>query len=210
MKSLSWITAVAWLAVASPSIGASLPFTGSFANTNAPGVSGGRCAALTVSISNNAPFSAVGTSNFGSFTANQSHCLDGAPPIAPGSAERPYYDGLFTYTFASGDTLSGTYTGVLTNAGNLGLVDNVQNFLVTSGTGMFANATGSFLGIGQLRFAEGPPSATLTISRGAITIGAVPEPATWGMMILGFAAMGAIHRKQRRLGGLRHQTLQQA
>jgi len=210
MKSLSWITAVACLTIASPSIGASLPFTGSFANTNAPGASGGRCAALTVSIRNSAPFSAVGTSNFGSFSSNQSHCLDGPPPIAPGSAERPYYNGLFAYSFASGDTLIGTYTGVLTNAGAFGLVDNVQTFLVTGGTGLFANATGSFLGTGQLRFAEGPPSATLTISRGAITLGAVPEPATWGMMILGFGAMGATYRKQRRLGGLRHQPLRHA
>jgi hypothetical protein len=200
MKSLTSITALACLTIASPSVATSLSFTGTFANTNAPGATGGRCAVLTVSIRNTPPFSAIGSSNFGSFTANQSHCLDGPPPVAIGSADRPYYDGVFAYNFASGDTLTGTYTGLLSNAGAFGIVDNVQNFLVTGGTGIFSNATGSFLGTGQLRFDQGPPSSTLMISRGTLNVSAVPEPATWGMMMLGFGAIGAMARSRRRLG----------
>jgi hypothetical protein len=197
---LAWITAVTCLAATSPSAGASLPFTGTFSNTNAPAAAGGRCPGLTVSASNTSPFSAIGNSNLGSFTASQSHCLDGGPPVAPGSADRPYYDGLFAYSFASGDTLTGTYTGLLSNSGTIGLVDNVQNFLITGGTGLFADATGSFLGTGQLRFGEGPPSATLTISRGVISVAVIPEPATWGMMVLGFAGIAATQRRGRRHG----------
>lgn len=200
MKSLAWITAVTCLMVASRSAGASLSFTGTFSNTNAPAATGGRCAGLTVSVSNTPPFSAIGNSNLGSFTASQSHCLDGGPPVAPGTPDRPYYDGLFAYSFASGDTLTGTYTGLLSNSGTFGLVDNVQDFLITGGTGMFANATGSFLGTGQLLFGAGPPSATLTISRGVITVAAVPEPATWAMMVLGFAGIAATQRSRRRHG----------
>ncbi len=199
MKNRTWIAALACLTIASPSIATTLPFAGTFANTNAPGATGGRCAVLTVSISNTPPFSATGNSNFGSFTGSQSHCLDGAPPVALGSPDRPYYDGVFTYNFASGDTLTGTYTGLLSNAGTFGIVNNVQNFLVTGGTGMFSNATGSFLGTGQLRFDQGPPSSTLTISRGTINVSAVPEPAAWGMMMMGFGAIGAMARSRRRL-----------
>jgi hypothetical protein len=198
MKSFAWITAVTCLTVASPSTGASFSFAGTFSNTNAPAATGGRCSALTVSVSNTPPFSAMGNSNLGSFTASQSHCLDGGPPVAIGAPDRPYYDGLFTYSFASGNTLTGTYTGLLSNSGTFGQVNNVQDFLITGGTGLFANATGSFLGTGQLLFGAGPPSATLTISRGLITVAAVPEPATWWMMLVGFGMMGGSMRYLRR------------
>lgn len=96
-------------------------FTGSFANSNPPAMSGGRCPVLTVTIGNFGSFYAKGTSNFGAFTADQSHCLDGPPPIAVGAIDRPYTDGLFSFDFASGGTLFGTYTGLLSNAGSLGL-----------------------------------------------------------------------------------------
>ena len=108
--------------------------------------------------------------------------------------DTPYYAGLFTYSFASGATLFGTYTGLLSNGGANGIIDNVQNFTVTGGTGRFANASGSFLGTGNIFFTGGPPSATLTISEAAI---AVPEPATWGMMIAGFMVAGLAIRSRR-------------
>jgi len=84
---------------------------------------------------------------------------------------------------------------LLSNVGLIGVIDNIQNFLITGGSGMFANATGSFLGTGQIRFAGGPPSATLTISRGVINGGAVPEPAAWALLIVGFA--GTAQRSRR-------------
>ncbi|QXQ07793.1 PEPxxWA-CTERM sorting domain-containing protein [Sphingosinicellaceae bacterium] len=177
-----------------PASAGTLSFGGTFDNTNPPAASGGRCAGLTVNIGNFGPFYATGASNFGAFTAVQSHCLDSGPPIAIGAPDTAYYDGLFTYSFASGATLFGTYVGLLSNAGTIGVIDNVQNFVVTGGTGRFANASGSFLGIGTIRFAGGPPSATLTISEGAI---AVPEPVTWGLMIVGFVATGLAIRSRR-------------
>jgi len=173
-----------------------LAFSGAFSNTNPPAAPGGRCATLTVTIGNVAPFFATGTSNFGNFTGSQSHCIDTAPPVAVGAPDVPYYDGRFVYSFASGDTLTGTYSGLLTNAG-MGIVGNVQNFIVTGGSGLFAAATGSFLGTGQLRFTGGPPSATLTISRGVINVAAVPEPASWALLIAGFGTTGVALRRRR-------------
>ncbi len=182
------------LAAVSPTSAGTLSFNGTFVNTNPPAAPGGRCSGLTVNIGNFGPFYATGTSNLGSFTSVQSHCLDSGPPITVGAPDTPYYDGLFTYSFAGGATLFGTYIGLLSNAGTMGVIDNVQNFVVTGGTGRFANASGSFLGTGTIRFAGGPPSATLTFSEAAI---AVPEPATWGLMTVGFMAVGIAIRSRR-------------
>ena len=172
-------------------------FSGTFQNANQPAALGGRCAVLTVNIANGpAPTFATGTSNFGAFTGVQSHCLDGPPPIAPGSIDRPYYDGRFTYSFAAGGTLFGTYDGMLTNGGTAGLINNVQNFVITGGTGQFTGATGAFIGTGTIRFGNGLPVGTLAFSG---EVGGVPEPATWGMLIVGMGAVGATMRRRSRV-----------
>lgn len=184
----------------SPSFAGSIAFSGDFSNRNAPAAPGGRCAALTVTIGNGPPpFFAAGTSSAGAFTASQSHCLDSGPPILPGAADVPYYDGLFTFTFSDGKTLSGIYDGLLSNSGVAGVIDNVQHFTITGGTGAFADATGSFLGIGQIKFAGGPPVATLKISDGTIVARGVVEPESWAMMLAGFGAIGGAMRSRRKL-----------
>lgn len=194
MKSLKLLAALAAV-TAVPASAGTLAFSGTFINTNPPAAPGGRCPVLTVSIANlGGPLYATGTSTLGDFTATQSHCLDAGPPLAVGASPTPYYDGLFTYSFAGGASLFGTYTGLLTNSGVAGIVDNVQTFIVTGGTGRLSNASGSFLGTGSIRFAGGPPSASLTIGTSVL---AVPEPATWGMMTVGFTAAGLAIRSRR-------------
>ena len=195
MNRLSSFAAAAVLAVAAPA--SAVVFSGTFINTNAPAAPGGRCPALTVTIGNFGPFHATGTSTLGAFSAAQSHCLASGPPVAVGAAAVPYFSGLFTYTFAHG-TLSGTYDGLLTNSGVRGVIDNVQNFVVTGGTGRFAGATGAFTGTGGITFASGPPAATLTIAGGSITAPGIPEPDTWTLLIAGFGLTGALMRRAGR------------
>lgn len=173
-------------------------FSGTQSNTNAPGVAGGRCAGFTVSIANVAPFFSTGTSNLGAFSTTQSHCLDSGPPVAPGAAPVPYYDGHFDYLFADGDTLFGDYSGTLTNAGSPGAVGNTQVFDIAGGTGEFAGASGSFTGTGLISFAAGrPPISNIRFS-GVIEAPGVPEPAAWGLMLVGFAGLGTLLRRRRR------------
>ena len=199
MRTSRMIGCAAALLVAVPASAVTQGFSGTFQNANQPAAMGGRCALLTVNIGNGPPpLFATGTSNFGAFTGTQSHCLDGPPPIAPGAVDRPYYDGRFTYSFASGGTLFGTYSGLLTNAGTTGMINNVQNFTITGGTGQFTGATGGFTGIGEIRFGTGLPVATLTFGG---EVGGVPEPATWGMLIVGMGAVGSVMR--RRVGIVR-------
>lgn len=180
--------------LAAPSTAAS--FVGTFTNSNPPASTGGRCSGLTVTIGNFGPFYAHGTSNFGAFTANESHCLAGPPPVAIGAPDRPYTDGLFDFDFASGGTLFGTYVGILSNAGSFGLVSNIQDFVVTGGTGRFLGASGSFRGEGQIAFLPGPPTATLTFTSGNIFAPGVPEPYAWMMLITGFGFAGLAMRRQ--------------
>lgn len=199
MRIRSILAAGLLLVAATPAVAGTVGFSGTFTNANLPAATGGRCANLTVTIANGpSPLFATGTSNFGAFTSSQSHCLDAGPPIAIGAAATPYYDGLFAFTFATGDVLSGIYSGLLTNTGSTGLVNNAQSFTITGGSGLFAGATGSFSGTGQLRFVPGAvPVATLTIAGGSITAPALPEPSAWMLMLTGFGVSGLVLRRRR-------------
>jgi hypothetical protein len=201
MKRFALLTALLAAAAAAPMTSAdaaTVTFSGTQSNINAPGAVGGRCGGFTVSIANVAPFFSTGSSNFGAFTTSQSHCLDAPPPIAAGSGVVPYHDGLFTYTFADGDTLLGTYGGTLTNAGATGLINNLQTFAITGGSGQFAGATGGFLGTGTITFGAGrPPLSSLKFS-GKINAPAIPEPATWALLVAGFGGAGVALRRARR------------
>ncbi len=192
---MKWIIVSAAVLAAAPAAAGGLAFSGTFVNTNPPAAAGGRCAVLTVSIRDAVPFYAHGTSTAGDFTSSQSHCLNSGPPAAPGASPVPYSDGVFTYSFGVG-TLSGTYTGLLTNGGAPGVVDNTQDFVVTGGTGRFAGASGSFSGTGGIRFVPGsPPAATLDFS-GRVFAPGVPEPATWSLLVGGFLAVGIAARRR--------------
>ncbi|WP_308514710.1 PEPxxWA-CTERM sorting domain-containing protein [Sphingomonas flavescens] len=83
-------------------------------------------------------------------------------------------------------TLDGTVSVTGTPISNL-----LFNYLITSGTGQFLGATGSFIGTGTADLSRGPP-ATITLN-----FRAVPEPATWAMMLLGFAGIGLTIRRRQ-------------
>lgn len=163
-----------------------MSFSGSFQNVTPPGVPGGRCGPPPVLTLTFAPDVTSGVSTFGAFTVAASHCVLPTPPVTS------YGEGQFTWFFGSGDTLAGTYTGTFTIVPG-GTAQTVQDYLVTGGIGRFRGATGAFQHEGSVTFGAG--GVTRGEARFAGSITTVPEPASWGMMMLGFGAVGALARR---------------
>jgi len=170
-------------------VAGTLPFTGSSYNVNPPAAPGAPCEAPLLNLSFG-PAGTGGSSNFGSFTFSQAHCAVGGPG--------PYSGGVFEYLFAAGDMLSGTYSGVLAPSGTPGLLNNTINYVVTSGTGRFLDASGTITGMGTLDFRNGPARADLSLN-GTLDLPAVPEPAAWAMMVGGFGLTGGVLRRRVRI-----------
>ena len=125
-------------------------FTASFASasTAAPG---GRCPAITVVIA------APGTSApGGAFTTAQSHCVD------PGSENGAFTDGIFTFTYAGGNELSGTYQGQLVPTADPAEFTIDGEFTITDGAGDFDGATGGGDASGTTNLATGDAALQLT------------------------------------------------
>lgn len=163
-------------------------FSGARTNMDSPGPQSARCGArTTINIRNSANSTSTGTSNFGGFAATLSHCIQLPPPVA--------YDlGEFSFDFASGDQLFGTYSGTLTfNAP--GVFNILQDHLVTGGTGLFLGATGAFTSMGTLSFVTGVPTGQQTFD-GTLNAPGIPEPASWAMMVAGFGLVGATLRRR--------------
>lgn len=183
------------LATVVPASAATVVFSGSRANVDAPGPAAARCLSrATANIVNNPPTStSSGLSNLGAFTPTLSHCIQ--LPLA--MAGPTIFDlGEFVFDFGLGNTLLGTYSGSVTpNAP--GLFSIFQTHIVTGGTGFFAGATGAFDSSGTLSFLTGQPTVNQTFA-GTLNVAAIPEPSTWMMMIGGFALVGRVMRVRRR------------
>jgi len=54
------------------------------------------------------------------------------------------YIGSYVFTAANGDSISGPFSGSLTPTGVQGVFDNTETAFITSGTGRFSGATGTF------------------------------------------------------------------
>lgn len=172
-------------------------FTGTRQNVNfllPPGT--GRCAPLnTVNITPTGP-SSSGTSNFGNFVLTNSHCIAGPPNAA--TPVRPLTDGQFLWEFDAGDTLFGTYVGEA--VWDAGVVTGSEDLTVLGGTGRFLGATGQLFSRGTLSFGavDGRPVGIFEGTvEGRLDAPAIPEPASWAMMIAGFGAVGCCARRRR-------------
>ena len=182
MRKLARIAiACALLGGALPASAAILPFSGSVTgiSTGGPDLT---CAPLPFRTSI-APATTVGTSSLGSFTYSSNICQGGGP-----------VDGVFSIFFADG-SITGTQVGTATPTSTAGLFDLMLNYNVLEGTGIFLGATGSFTGVG-IADARTPPTQISLALTGNINAPAVPEPATWLLMIIGFGSIGLVVRRR--------------
>jgi len=110
------------------------------------------------------------------------------------------------YTLVSnGGTLgTGSYIDGFPDAGQVFGLDAAANFLTVyngyvslsslSGSTTFVGQTIESLGLNPGTYVYSLPNDTLTV----VVPGAVPEPASWAMMLMGFGAVGGMMRSRRR------------
>lgn len=185
---------LACAATAVPAGAATIAFTGSRQNVDAPGPAALRCGSrATTNVVNNPPTAtSSGISNLGAFTPTLSHCLQ--LPLS-NVLPNPFDLGEFTFDFGSGGTLFGTYSGVL-NFLSPGTYSVMQTHIVTGGTGFFTGSSGGFDSAGTLSFTTGRPTVVQTFAGSLNVPAAVPEPKTWLMLIAGFGIVGAAVRQR--------------
>ncbi|WP_240782133.1 PEPxxWA-CTERM sorting domain-containing protein [Qipengyuania sediminis] len=198
---LTLAIASALAAPAMPAAAAVVLFNGSRENVDAPGPAAARCGTRATTNVRNIPPTATssGVSNLGTFTPTLSHCIQ--LPLSA-AVPTPFDLGEFSFDFGGGNVLFGTYSGLLTFL-SPGVYAVAQTHLVSGGTGIFANASGNFGSGGTFSFIGGRPTVSQRFA-GALQLPAIPEPATWGMLILGFGAVGGAmrgHARKRRRRG---------
>ena len=157
---------------------------------------GGRCSPIPTLLVNNSIGVATGTSNLGDFAVDESACLNTPFPAA-------LTDGVFTWTFSDGDTLTGTWSGYDTRVtiptGHLLTIN--ETYTVTSGTGAFLDATGSIVEKGT-GMSNGVTSVNNFTFTGTITgpdVSQIPEPSSFLLLGTGLTtALLTVCRTGRR------------
>jgi hypothetical protein len=135
------------------------------------------------------PSTSSGSSTLGSFTYGHNWCFSGASgPI----------NGTFGLDFGE-DEIFGSVLGLATPTGTPFVTDLNLTYTILGGTGLYANASGSFGGIAVSQFEPGVGSHFSLNFLGTVSTPAVPEPATWAMMLMGFAMAGFLIRRSRAL-----------
>lgn len=169
-----------------PAIADVLPFTGSVTGVSNLVGADPTCAPLQFRSAID-PSSTVGTSSLGDFTLSTSTCLS----LGGGASF-----GTFIIDFGT-DAFNGTFDGGSTPTATPGISDTAWLFTVLGGSGRFAGASGTFDATGVADATTRPTHVSINFD-GQINAPAVPEPATWGLMMLGFGGIGMVVRRHRR------------
>lgn len=136
------------------------------------------------------PYLSVGTPSTG--TASFSFAgLDGGGAIQIG-LDYGSADSYNSFILYLSDGTTETYTGQ--QVIDIGLADGNQQASNTNGRLTFSSATGQFITRLDLTSSQ----AALEVDNIGV-VAAVPEPSTWGMMLLGFGVIGASLRRRRRV-----------
>jgi hypothetical protein len=117
--------------------------------------------------------------------------------------------GSFNGSIDFSNNLSGLYSIIVSSSTPGAVVDalSLAGILGTSGTYSSTGSTNSisllvpFAGSGDYRVSFGgtaPPNGAAVTGNLTFQIVAVPEPATWTMLVLGFGAVGFVMRRRRR------------
>ena len=89
-----------------------------------------------------------------------------------------------------------------TNFGELYLLDPLGNILALIANGGTRGDYVALDGKGGLFVTQSESILRLNLAGGDIGVGAVPEPSTWAMMILGFAGVGFMAYRRRNKAAL--------
>ena len=100
--------------------------------------------------------------------------------------------GTYNYSVASVTTNAFVDQGTTAQSGTLYLLGNIVDSMRVYDTPTSASLTVQFNSTGGSPFAT---SATLAVP--AAGSGAVPEPASWAMMVVGFGMLGAVMRQRK-------------
>jgi hypothetical protein len=122
-------------------------------------------------------------------------------------AQNPTPAGSFSGWFEFNNDLSGLYSVIvststpfasITDASLSGLGGNPV-IASASGSGNSLSLLVNFLGAGDYRFSFGGTApANGGVANGNLTFQPVPEPATWAMMLVGFAGIGLAMRRRNK------------
>lgn len=130
----------------------------------------------------------LGSSTYSHIGYDHDWCFSG--PSGPISGTFNLYLGA--------STLFGSVTGMATPTTTMGVTDLDLTYDILGGTGSYLGASGSFGGIAVSNFVPGEGSHFSLNFLGSVNAPAVPEPSSWALLLLGFAMVGTVIRRQRR------------